>query len=293
MLVAMVVVVRVLVPALFLLLVPLTTTWAAGGLSVTTPNGGQKWTIGKKYAIKWRKGTGGTSVRISLTKSGRHYKWISKRTRNDGRYTWKIPTSVAAGSAYKIKIKSVKKKKVLDSSNRYFTIKKKKTGGGSGGLTGSRYAGQYDGTLNITGRILGQTVSDSISFRLIVGVDGLVTGSSPGFVADGWCEEGKPIYVRGRSFKSSSRIKCYFPATGNCVVVGKEKGVFSSSGMSYSGSANYYCDKFNFKAWVSAYLNRTTRFSSSPRTGTSFRASSKRGQGLLFSPGLVTKLMLK
>tara|TARA_B100000686_G_scaffold293180_1_gene322489 strand:+ start:1047 stop:2228 length:1182 start_codon:yes stop_codon:yes gene_type:complete len=136
MLVAMVVFVRVLVPALFLLLVPLTTTWAAGGLSVTTPNGGQKWTIGKKYAIKWRKGTAGTSVRISLTKSGRHYKWISKKTRNDGRYTWKIPTSVAAGSAYKIKIKSVKKKKILDSSNRYFTIKKKKTrGGGKSSIT--------------------------------------------------------------------------------------------------------------------------------------------------------------
>ena len=127
-LVAIAAVTRVLVLALALLLlcVPIPTTWAAGGLSVTTPNGGQKWTIGKKYAIKWRKGTGGTSVRISLTKSGRHYKWISKKTRNDGRYTWKIPTSVAAGSAYKVKIKSVKKKRVLDSSNRYFTVKKRK-----------------------------------------------------------------------------------------------------------------------------------------------------------------------
>ena len=147
MLVAMVVVVRVLVP--------LTTTWAAGGLSVTTPNGGQKWTIGKKYAIKWRKGTAGTSVRLSLTKSGRHYKWISKKTRNDGRYTWKIPTSVAAGSAYKVKIKSVKKKRVLDSSNRYFTIKKKKTGGSGGGkvTAGGNWSGSWRSSLGDGGAL--------------------------------------------------------------------------------------------------------------------------------------------
>ena len=144
--------VLVLALALLLLCVPIPTTWAAGGLSVTKPNGGQKWTIGKKYAIKWRKGTAGTSVRISLTKSGRHYKWISKKTRNDGRYTWKIPTSVAAGSAYKVKIKSVKKKRVLDSSNRYFTIKKKKTGGGKV-TAGGNWSGSWRSSLGDGGAL--------------------------------------------------------------------------------------------------------------------------------------------
>jgi len=290
MLVAMVVVVRVLVPALFLLLVPLTTTWAAGGLSVTTPNGGQKWTIGKKYAIKWSKGTAGTSVRISLTKSGRHYKWISKKTRNDGRYTWKIPTSVAAGSAYKVKIKSVKKKRVLDSSNRYFTIKKKTRGGG---VAGNRYAGQYDGSGNITVTGNGRTATISVPYRVVVGVDGLITATAPGLITDAECDEAKPVYLRGKSGKNSGKMKCYAAGSGKCIVKFKEKYVFSTSGMSLSGSATYFCQAGNFKARVSAYLSRTTRFASASRTETSFRASSKSKRRSMFSPGLFTKLISK
>jgi hypothetical protein len=57
MLIAIAAVARILVPALVLLCFPITATWVAGGLSVTKPNEGQKWTIGKKYAIKWSKGT--------------------------------------------------------------------------------------------------------------------------------------------------------------------------------------------------------------------------------------------
>ena len=141
-LVAIAAVLRVLVPALFLLLVPLTTTWAAGGLSVTTPNGGQKWTIGKKYAIKWRKGTAGISVRISLTKSGRHYKWISKGTRNDGRYTWVIPINVVSSDAYKVKIASVKNTKIFSQSNKRLTITHTSSIGRGKKLDGVEYGGK-------------------------------------------------------------------------------------------------------------------------------------------------------
>ncbi len=93
-----------------------------GAMKVTTPNGGQKWRTGKRYALKWDKGNGGASVKIQLLRSGRHYKWISKRTKNDGRFTWKIPSSVATGSAYKIKITSRTKKTVTDTSNKNFKI---------------------------------------------------------------------------------------------------------------------------------------------------------------------------
>ena len=148
MLVAMVVVVRVLVPALFLLLVPLTTTWAAGGLSVTTPNGGQKWQTGKKYAIKWVKGKGGAFVKIQLLKSNKHYKWVSKKTKNDGKHPWKIPSTVATGSAYKVKITSTSKATVKDESNSTFTITKAVSSsltvttpnGGESWTTGESYA---------------------------------------------------------------------------------------------------------------------------------------------------------
>ena len=109
-----------------------TPSWSAGTLKVTTPNGGQKWKTGKKYAIKWVKGNAGRTVKIQLLKSGKHHKWIAKKTKNDGKYTWKIPTTVDSGSAYKIKIVSVKNKKIFDASNKNFTITK--ASGETGGL---------------------------------------------------------------------------------------------------------------------------------------------------------------
>ena len=104
--------------------IPSTSSWSAGTLKVTTPNGGNKWKTGKKYAIKWVKGNAGGTVKIQLLKSGKHYKWVSKKTKNDGKHPWKVPASVATGSAYKIKIVSTKNNKVFDKSNKNFTITK-------------------------------------------------------------------------------------------------------------------------------------------------------------------------
>jgi hypothetical protein len=115
-----------------------TITKTGGGgssLSVTTPNGGQKWKTGKKYALKWNKGNAGAHVKIQLLKSGKHSLWISKKTKNDGRYTWTIPSSVATGSVYKVKITSTSKSTVKDESNSTFTITKSGGGGGSIAVT--------------------------------------------------------------------------------------------------------------------------------------------------------------
>ena len=86
------------------LVIPISSSLSAGTLKVTSPNGGQKWKTGKGYAIKWVKGNAGAHVKIQLLKSGKHYQWISKKTKNDGRHVWNVPASVATGSAYKIKI---------------------------------------------------------------------------------------------------------------------------------------------------------------------------------------------
>ena len=102
--------------------ISMSSTLSAGTLKVTTPNGGNKWKTGKKYAIKWVNGNGGAFVKIQLLKSNKHYKWVSKKTKNDGNHIWQIPTTVDSGSAYKVKIISVKNKKVFDKSHKNFTI---------------------------------------------------------------------------------------------------------------------------------------------------------------------------
>jgi hypothetical protein len=111
----------ILLASLFLLS---SSAWSAGTPKVITPNGGEKWTTGKSYAVKWTKGNAGATVKIQLLKSNKHYKWISKKTKNDGKHTWKIPSTVVTSSAYKIKITSTTKKTVTDSSNKNFKITK-------------------------------------------------------------------------------------------------------------------------------------------------------------------------
>jgi hypothetical protein len=107
------------------------TAWSAGTLKVTTPNGGDSWSKGKKYTIKWKKGNGGSRVKIELLKSGKVYKTIKKRTNNDGKFRWKIPSSQKTSKNYKIRITSISKSDVSDSSNKVFTIKKKSSTGSS------------------------------------------------------------------------------------------------------------------------------------------------------------------
>jgi predicted RNA-binding protein with TRAM domain len=112
-----------------------TITKAGGGggssLKVSTPNGGESWTTGKSYQIKWSKGNAGSKVKIELLKSGKKSLTISKKTKNDGKHKWKVPSTVKTGSKYKIKITSSTKKTVTDSSDKNFTITKASGGGGS------------------------------------------------------------------------------------------------------------------------------------------------------------------
>jgi hypothetical protein len=112
----------ILLASLFLLSA---SAWSAGTLKVTTPNGGQKWTTGKSYAVKWNKGSAGKYVRIRLLKSGKHYRWITKKTPNDGRYVWKIPAKVVASSSYKIRMQPYSKSG-YDNSDRSFSISRSK-----------------------------------------------------------------------------------------------------------------------------------------------------------------------
>lgn len=104
--------------------IPVTPTWSAGTLEVTSPNGGDSWKTGETYTIEWNKGNAGRFVKIQLLKAGKLYRLISRRTKNDGSHKWKIPSSLNSGVAFKVKIKSISKKTVFDTSNRNFRISK-------------------------------------------------------------------------------------------------------------------------------------------------------------------------
>ena len=98
-------------------------SWAAGTLKVKAPNGGESWTLGTKYTIKWNTGNAGNRVKIELLKSGKTYKTVKAKTKNDGKFRWKIPSSTKASKKYTIRISSITDDSILDSSNKKFTIK--------------------------------------------------------------------------------------------------------------------------------------------------------------------------
>jgi len=100
------------------------TAVSAGSLKVTAPNGGESWSTGKRYTIKWKRANGGKNVKIELLRSGKVYKTVSAKTKNDGTYRWKVPSSVKTNKKFKIRITSSTKSDRTDSSDKKFTIKK-------------------------------------------------------------------------------------------------------------------------------------------------------------------------
>ncbi len=92
-------------------------------LTVTSPNGGEKWIRGTTHTLKWSStGSPGAYVKIELMKSGVLNKVIVSSTANDGSYSWTIPSTQTLGTDYKIRITSTSKPSITDSSNSNFAI---------------------------------------------------------------------------------------------------------------------------------------------------------------------------
>ncbi len=132
-------------------------------------------------------------------------------------------------------------------------------GGSSNSGTATPYAGQYDGVLNMNIQGFGVSGSDSVAYRVVVGVNGLVTASTPGFSGSATCQDtGENVYIDGNVVTYSGTTTCYDPYLGNCNATISSAITFSSSAASESGSATFYCSVGNFTATISAYLSKTT-----------------------------------
>jgi hypothetical protein len=137
-------------------------------------------------------------------------------------------------------------------------------GGGSsssgvGSPAPTPYAGIYDGVLNLTAQGIGGSVSDSVPYRVVVGVDGQVTESLPGFSGTTTCDDdGKKYYMTNNILEYSETVNCYDPNLGSCSVEGSTRYVFNTIATSISGSAKFFCQSGNFTAQISAYLPKTS-----------------------------------
>lgn len=97
-------------------------------ITVTVPNGGESWSRGGKYTIKWTyAGNPGSYVKIELLKGGALNSTITSRTslgsNGSGSYSWKIPSNQTTGSNYTIRVTSTTNSNYTDTSNGNFTIR--------------------------------------------------------------------------------------------------------------------------------------------------------------------------
>lgn len=102
-----------------------TSSVASGdGLRIISPNGGEKLKIGKRFTIEWASvGDPGDEVELGLFRSGSFVTSINGSTPNDGTQRWRVPSGLATGKGYKVRVRSATDTSIGDLSDAPFRIK--------------------------------------------------------------------------------------------------------------------------------------------------------------------------
>ncbi len=97
------------------------------GIQVISPNGGETWMPGSAQMIRWNySGDPGPAVKVILLQGG-----VAKATlapeapigsKGSGSYSWTIPSSLAPGPDYRIRVQSSAQNTWADKSDRDFSI---------------------------------------------------------------------------------------------------------------------------------------------------------------------------
>jgi hypothetical protein len=91
-------------------------------LLVTLPNGGEVWEKSQQQIVTWNSTAIAGQVKISLHKNGSYYKTIANSAPNTGFYAWVVPSYVAAGDAYTVRVRSVDDTSIKDFSDQNFSV---------------------------------------------------------------------------------------------------------------------------------------------------------------------------
>lgn len=94
------------------------------GITLTSPNGGQEWCTGSTQTISWNH-TALQNVRIELSSNGGQTFDIlitQSTPAQNGSYSWNIPTTLAAGNQYRIRVSDAANTSNGDASDANFTI---------------------------------------------------------------------------------------------------------------------------------------------------------------------------
>lgn len=95
-------------------------------LTLTSPNGGEKYAVGAAYEIRWV-GNGFSNpdnVRLEFSlDNGRSWRRISDNVPNTGNFRWRVPTTITIGSdSALVRVINPQNQDIMDESNAAFKI---------------------------------------------------------------------------------------------------------------------------------------------------------------------------
>jgi hypothetical protein len=90
-------------------------------ITITSPNGGESWQLGSTYNITWNDNIA-DNVKLELYKDGTYDSTISSSTPSDGSESWTVPTNLASGSDYQLRITSLSDSSVYDDTDNDFSV---------------------------------------------------------------------------------------------------------------------------------------------------------------------------
>jgi len=91
-------------------------------ISITAPNGGENWDLGSTHDITWNSNSVSGLVKIELYQGGSMYQAITSGQSNTGSYSWAVPSSLAAGTNYRVRVSSETDINVYDESDVDFAL---------------------------------------------------------------------------------------------------------------------------------------------------------------------------
>lgn len=127
-------------------------------ITVTSPNGGESWTLGSTYPITWTSTNmlGNLGIKLLIGTSGNYSTVGFVQNPAVGTYDWTIQSPVQPGTQMKIVLYDVLQPAIADTSDNFFTILQApgiyltSPNGGEHWFRGSSYPIQWN-AVNITG----------------------------------------------------------------------------------------------------------------------------------------------
>jgi len=149
-------------------------------ITITSPNGGESWQLGSTYNITWNDNIA-DNVKLELYKDGTYDSTISSSTPSDGSESWTVPTTLASGSDYQLRITSLSDSSVYDDTDNNFSVAPYITitspNGGESWQLGSTY--------NITWN---DNIADNVKLELYKDgtYDSTISSSTPSDGSESW-----------------------------------------------------------------------------------------------------------